>query len=97
MAKINLLDALEAALTKTKEYIDNNHYNESEINALLQSELIAPPSLPFEARFALNWQPEMLIESHGAYIAPPQYVATLLVKFELIIFKFPEDTYTAPP
>ena len=35
MAKINLLDALEAALTKTKEYIDNNHYNESEINALL--------------------------------------------------------------
>ena len=35
MAKMNFLEALQAALTATKVYIDNNHYNETEINTLL--------------------------------------------------------------
>ena len=37
MAKMNLLDALEAALTATKAYIDDNHYNQSEVDALLDT------------------------------------------------------------
>ena len=35
MAKLTLEQALSTALTRTKQYIDDNHYNESEINALL--------------------------------------------------------------
>ena len=35
MAKLNLYDALSVALTKTKQYIDDNHYNQSEVDALL--------------------------------------------------------------
>ena len=35
MAKMNLLEALEAALTATKAYIDDNHYNQTEVDTLL--------------------------------------------------------------
>ena len=35
MAKLSLYEALNTALTRTKQYIDDNHYNQSEIDALL--------------------------------------------------------------
>ena len=35
MAKMNLLEALQAALVATKAYIDDNHYNQTEIDTLL--------------------------------------------------------------
>ena len=35
MAKMNLLAALQAALEATKAYIDDNHYNQTEIDTLL--------------------------------------------------------------
>lgn len=35
MAKLSLYEALNTALTRTKQYIDDNHYNQSEIDELL--------------------------------------------------------------
>ena len=35
MAKMNLLAALQAALEATKAYVDDNHYNQTEIDTLL--------------------------------------------------------------
>ena len=35
MAKMNLLEALQAALEATKAYVDDNHYNQTEIDTLL--------------------------------------------------------------
>ena len=35
MAKMNLLAALQAALEATKDYVDDNHYNQTEIDTLL--------------------------------------------------------------
>ena len=35
MAKMNLLAALQAALEATKAYVDDNHYNQSEVDKLL--------------------------------------------------------------
>jgi hypothetical protein len=35
MAKLSLYEALNTALTRTKQYIDDNHYNQSEIDTLL--------------------------------------------------------------
>lgn len=35
MAKLSLYEALNTALTRTKQYIDDNHYNQTEIDALL--------------------------------------------------------------
>ena len=35
MAKMNLLAALQAALEATKAYVDDNHYNQSEVDELL--------------------------------------------------------------
>ena len=35
MAKMNLLAALQAALEATKAYVDDNHYNTTEIDTLL--------------------------------------------------------------
>ena len=37
MAKMNLLEALQAALVATKAYIDDNHYNQTEVDALLDT------------------------------------------------------------
>ena len=37
MAKMNLLDALKAALEATKTYVDDNHYNQTEIDTLLDT------------------------------------------------------------
>ena len=37
MAKMNMKDALEQALLATKAYIDNNHYNQTEVDALLDT------------------------------------------------------------
>ena len=37
MAKMNLLAALEAALQATKAYVDDNHYNQTEVDALLDT------------------------------------------------------------
>ena len=37
MAKMNMKDALEQALRATKAYIDNNHYNQTEVDALLDT------------------------------------------------------------
>ena len=35
MAKLNLLEALQAALEATKTYVDDNHYNQTEVDNLL--------------------------------------------------------------
>ena len=37
MAKLNMKDALEQALLATKAYIDDNHYNQTEVDALLDT------------------------------------------------------------
>ena len=37
MAKMNLLAALQAALEATKDYVDDNHYNQTEVDALLDT------------------------------------------------------------
>ena len=37
MAKMNMKDALEQALLATKAYIDDNHYNQTEVDALLDT------------------------------------------------------------
>ena len=37
MAKMNMKDALEQALRATKAYIDDNHYNQTEVDALLDT------------------------------------------------------------
>ena len=45
MAKMNLLAALQAALEATKAYVDDNHYNQSEVDTLLASKQDASSAL----------------------------------------------------